>query len=89
MRYHLRIGVVGFLTHSPHITKLPSPRSLVQKLLVLINKPLKFGSINWLTYNKIRHLGDQSHPIQNKWLVATPKIKIRKMDSHTHTHTPL
>ena len=31
-----------------------------------------------------RHLGDQSHLIQNQWLVETLKIKIRKWNSHTH-----
>ena len=30
-----------------------------------------------------RHLGGQSLLIQNQWLVATLKIKIRKMNSHT------
>ena len=32
-------------------------------------------------------MGDQSHLIHKKWLVETPKIKKRKMDSHTHTPT--
>ena len=37
MRYYLRIGVVGHLTPSLHITKLPSLRSLVQRLLIYLN----------------------------------------------------
>ena len=36
-RYYLQIGVVGCLTPSPHITKLLSLRSLVQKLLIYLN----------------------------------------------------
>lgn len=27
---------------------------------------------------------DQSHLIQNQWMVATLKIKVRKKDSQTH-----
>ena len=38
IRYYLWIGVVGCLTHFPHITKLLSPRFLVQRLLVYLNK---------------------------------------------------
>ena len=30
-------------------------------------------------------MGDQPNLTQNQWLVTTPKIKIRKRDSHTHT----
>ena len=37
IRYYLWIGVVGCLTHFPHITKLLSPRFLVQRLLVCLN----------------------------------------------------
>ena len=35
------------------------------------------------------YIGDQSHLIQNQWLVANSKIKVRKRDSHTHTHPTL
>ena len=37
MRYYLQIGIVGCLTPSPHVTKLPSFRSLVQRLLIYLN----------------------------------------------------
>ena len=37
MRYYLRIGIMGYLTPSPHVTKLPNLKSLVQKLLVYLN----------------------------------------------------
>ena len=32
-----------------------------------------------------RHLGSQSHLIQNQWLMATPKIKIIRKKELTHT----
>ena len=32
-----------------------------------------------------RHLGSQSHLIQNQWLMATPKIKLIRKKELTHT----
>ena len=52
-------------------------------LVLLCKKTLlgnQLGNLKW-----IRPIGNQSHLIQNQWLVATPKIKIRKMNPHTHT----